>query len=127
GMLRREIRIGISEESFGRGNQLRIVIACAQRFAEVGRSGHGVDVGIIRKPWVRVMVEGGNLLDLRQQTLVDLLHIGTRKRAGLGVRESGQTYGAHYRQGKQKKFSHEHVSLLDGERISGRRYRLSSD
>jgi hypothetical protein len=39
---------------------------------------------------VRVVVEGGNLFDLREQALVDLLNVVSGERAGLGGAENGR-------------------------------------
>jgi hypothetical protein len=83
---RRDIRTG-----FGGGNEFRIVVARAQRFAGVRgrpwrrRRDH-------RKTGMRVMIEDGNLFNLREQSLVDLLHVRSGKRTGLagceGFREA---------------------------------------
>ena len=79
-----KIGIGIAEQGLGRGNQFGIVVARANGFAEIGRRGHGVDVGIVGETGVGVMIEGGNLFDLREQALVDLLNVGSGEGAGLG-------------------------------------------
>ena len=65
-MVGRQIRVGIAEQGLGGDGEFRIVVARAQRFAGVGRRGHGVDIGIVSVAGVRVVVEGGNFLDLRQ-------------------------------------------------------------
>ncbi len=83
-VLGRKIGVGISEQSLGSGGEFRIVVARAQRFAGVGRRGHGVDVGIVGEAGMRVVIERRNLFDLRQQALVDLLDVRPGERTGLG-------------------------------------------
>ena len=90
GVLRREIGVGISEQCLGGDGEFRIVVAGAHRFAGVGRRGHGVDVGIVGVSGMRMVIEGGNLFDLRQQALVDLLNVGAGKRTGLGRANAGR-------------------------------------
>jgi hypothetical protein len=51
--------------------------------ASVGGSSHGIDVRVIGKAGMRVMIERRNFLDLREQSLVNLLEIRSGKRAGL--------------------------------------------
>ena len=84
GMLGREVVVRISEKRLGGSGQFGIIVARAQCLAGVWRRGHGVDVGIIRISGVSVVIERRNLFDLRQQTLINLLHVGTGKRARLG-------------------------------------------
>ncbi len=86
-VLGREIGVGIAKQRLGRDGKFRVVVARAQRFAGVGRRGHGVDVRIVGEARVRVMIERRNLFDLRQQALVDLLHVRAGERARLGGQE----------------------------------------
>jgi hypothetical protein len=51
--------------------------------AGVRRSRHGIDVRVIGESGMRVMIERRNLLDLREQPLVNLLEIGSGKWTGL--------------------------------------------
>ena len=87
-MLGRKIAIGISEQGLGCGSEFRIVVACAQRLAGVGRRGHGVDIGIVGEARMRVVIEGGNFFDLRQQALINLLHVRAGERTSLSRGES---------------------------------------
>ena len=79
-----KIGVGIAEESLRRGDQFGIIVAGANGFAEFGRRGHGIDVGIVGETGVGVMIEGRNFFDLWQQALVDLLHVRTGEGTGLG-------------------------------------------
>ena len=81
-MLRREVTIRITKQRLGGRNQFGISVTRSQRGAARRRS-HGIDIGIIREPGMSVMIEDGNLFDLRQKALVDLRHIRPRKRPGL--------------------------------------------
>src|SRR3954451_15349018 len=83
-MFGREIVVGISEQSLSCGREFGIVVAGAQGFTGIWRRRHGVYIGIVCISRMGVMIESLNLLDLRQQTLVDLLHISARKWASLG-------------------------------------------
>ena len=82
GVFRREVVVGIAEQRLGCGHQLGIRIARAQRGAARRRS-HGIDIGIVGKARMRVMIEDGNLFDLRQKALIDLLHIRPGQRTSL--------------------------------------------
>ena len=86
-MLGRKIGIGISEQGLSGGREFRVVIASAQRFAGIGRRSHGVDIGIVGIAGMRVVVEGRDLFNLRQQALINLLHVGAGEGTGLGSSE----------------------------------------
>ena len=88
-MVRREVDIGIAEQGLGRGGEFGVVVARAQGFAGVGRSGHGVDIGIVSVAGVRMVIECGDFFDLREEALVDLLDVGTGEGTGLGKGEGG--------------------------------------
>src|SRR6266567_1313943 len=108
-MVGREIGVGISEQGLGSDGEVRIVVARAQRFAGVGRRGHGVDIGIVGVAGVRVVVEGRNFFDLGQQALVDLLDVGTGEGARLGERQDGKSDGGIKDESSKGKF-HERSS-----------------
>ena len=86
-VLRRKIVVGISEQSLGGGCEFRIVITRAQRLARVRRGRHRVNIRIVGISRVCVMIERRDLLDLRQQTLIDLLERRARETGGLGQRK----------------------------------------
>ena len=90
GMFGRKIVIRISKKRFGCRGQFGIIIAGAQGLTGIRRRGHGVNVWIIRIPGVSVVIECGDLLDLRQKTLIDLLHIRPGKGTRLGHRQIRQ-------------------------------------
>ena len=75
---------GYPNSAFAAAAKFRIVIARAERFAGVRRSGHRVDIRIVGISRMSVMIERRDLLDLRQQALVDLLNVWAGKRPSLG-------------------------------------------
>ena len=83
-MLGRKIGVRIAEQRFGSGNEFGIIVARAHSFAGVGRSGHGIDVKVVGEAGVRVVVEGRDFFDLRQQALVDSLQVGAGEGLSLG-------------------------------------------
>src|SRR6266404_808033 len=98
-MVSREVSVGILEERFGCGHQLRVRIALPQRRTS-WRGGHRVDIGIVREAGMRMMIEDRNLLNLRQEAAVDLLHtIGTRQWLGLPQQRRGGS--RHYENNQQ--------------------------
>ena len=78
-VLGREIVIRISKQRFGRGYEFGVVVTLAES-GTARRRGHGVNVRIIEKPWVRMVIKNRNLLDLREKTFINLLNV----RAGNG-------------------------------------------
>jgi hypothetical protein len=81
-VLGREIVVGVAEERFRGGDQFRVGFALAQG-GTTRRCGHGVHVRIIEKPWVRMVIENRNLLDLREKTFINLPNVGAGKWTGL--------------------------------------------
>src|ERR1700674_2841509 len=71
-----------------------------------------------------VMVEGGNFFDLRQESLVYLLHIGTGKRSSLGGGEGGVADGSNQEQ-SSKSESHTKFSGATKARIHCWLFRLT--
>ena len=102
-VLRREVIIRIAKQRLGGGDQFGIGVTRSQGRAARRRS-HGIHIGIVRKPGMSVMIEDGNLFDLRQQALVNLRHIRPRKRPGLRGGDRRQTAKREHDQHAQSDF-----------------------
>jgi len=88
-MLGREVLVRIAKQRLCSGDEFGVRVALPKRGASRGRR-HRVDVGIVREPGMRMMVEHRNLFDLRQQPLVDLLNVGSWQWTRLTGRQCGQ-------------------------------------
>src|SRR5216683_1168228 len=115
-MFRREIVVGIAEQSPGRFCHLRIVVAQAKREGAVGWNGHCVHVTIIGEAGMTVIVERGDLTDLPQQSLVDGLHIRSQERARLSL--GGRGAGCRPRDGHASEPKQRPLTLFHQEHLS---------
>ena len=89
GVLWREIVEGIAEERFCCRDEFRVGVAFSKCGAS-GRRSHGIDVGIVGEAGMRMMVKHGDLFDLRQELLVDLLNVRSRQWTRLTYGQRGQ-------------------------------------
>jgi hypothetical protein len=117
-----EVAVGIAEQGLRGGNQFRVVVARAQRQAGVGRCSHRVDIGIVSVTRMSVMIESRNFLDLPQQTLINLLHIVTGKRARLRGGEDDRRA----RNGEQNRSRKSNSQKCNSHETSSRQRRFAS-
>ena len=93
GVLGLEVVVRIAKQSFGRGRELRIVVAQAENVAFLRGSGHGVHVRVIGIARMGVIVVNGNGVDLHQKVFVKLGQVGGGIRSGLRGCREGEAQG----------------------------------
>jgi hypothetical protein len=82
-VLGRKIIVGVAPERLRGGNEFRIGLALPEGRAARRRS-HGVHVGIVGKTRVGMVIEGGDLVDFREETLVGCGQVRPGIGTGLG-------------------------------------------
>ena len=86
GVLRGQIGIRVPGHGFRSADELRILRSDAIGLAPGWRA-HGIQVGIVRVPGVRVIIEDRYTLDPRADAVDDALHF-VRRREGDGLAEA---------------------------------------